>query len=370
MYAMEGTAAHFALERTLQGEPLELGTMIYLDQDEDCFLEEPDDCKFQTPVTQEMLDAIDEVTEYIERKEPSYIISEQFVNPLPGCDDTGGRGDVIMVHGDETTLEVIDFKYGMGIWVDVRGNPQTRSYLLGAAQHPDIAGLFPGINRFVHTIIIPRHRDYRGPQDEWMLHEQLMKFADELRKGVERVHEAMTTVQFGNLHEYNEQGYLQAGEKHCYFCPHKLACPAWSEEMGRLAAADFDDMPPEDPNDNGLVVPWEPRQIERIMLWAPAIRNWLKQVEIRGMELLELDPECMPSFTIGERRTNRKWTDWEDDIPAVLREKYGLTDEQIYESKMRTGPQIEKLIPKERRGEFNADLLVKPPGGPTIQQVK
>src|SRR5690606_6882742 len=72
--------------------------------------------------------------------------------------EAGGTGDFVAWFEQDRRLEIVDFKNGRGV-VDVEGNPQLRTYALGAMLHHTALA----VDTVTVTIVQPRaaHKDGR-----------------------------------------------------------------------------------------------------------------------------------------------------------------------------------------------------------------
>ncbi len=306
---------------------------------------------------------------------------ESHVVPLPERDDTGGTGDVIIDAWPEI-LEVIDYKHGAGVFVPVEKNQQLRSYGLGALHEVGAADY----EKVVYTICQPRH--IRAPRDGIMSEEttvdELMEWKVWLAKKAGRVDEARARVKEGApLQDLYDEGFLSVGKdgSHCTFCEIKTQCPAVLAKAQETALMDFDDDPDhfddEIPGDNRLAA---------VLPWVPFLTKWLKAVT-EAAETKLLNGEKIEGKKIVRKQSKRGWISIrriasekegveaevlqvsQDDIVTELMKDFGLSKKDIFvspEPKIKTGPQVEKLVPKADRQKFNDRLLVKPPGGLTM----
>lgn len=130
-----------------------------------------------------------------------------------------GTGDcVIAARG---ILHVIDFKYGAGIPVEARDNPQLRCYALGALE---LFGAAYGISAVRMTVFQPRRDSVRTSEAGT---DELLTWADAVLAPAARL-------------AYEGSGSLRAGE-HCRFCSAKPSCPEHAGYRHKLAASDFTD---------------------------------------------------------------------------------------------------------------------------------
>jgi len=133
VYKQEGSAAHEVAARALttgRDPALWLGALIEVtDGDE----------KFMVEVTEEMTEAADVFVNYVRSVMAKPGERELFVetridlsklNPPAPMYGRADAGIVVRVQG-KTAIEVVDFKYGQGKVVEVKGNSQGRYYALG-----------------------------------------------------------------------------------------------------------------------------------------------------------------------------------------------------------------------------------------------
>lgn len=111
-----------------------------------------------------------------------------------------GTADCVIYTKD--FLHIVDFKYGQGVKVDARENPQMILYALGACR---TLAIQPSEIHF--TTYQPR----MGNISTWSLDgEELYHYADEIRPQARKA--------------WAGKGELDAGD-HCTFCPYKAICP-------------------------------------------------------------------------------------------------------------------------------------------------
>lgn len=85
-------------------------------------------------VTREMIECAVSYRDYIDEHKKSndaFVLLEQRVDFSPWVPDGFGTCDCLIIEGD--TLTVIDYKYGLGVTVDAKDNPQMKLYALGVA---------------------------------------------------------------------------------------------------------------------------------------------------------------------------------------------------------------------------------------------
>ena len=124
--------------------------------------------------------------------------------------------------GEAVSCEVIDYKHGVGIAVDVEDNEQLKYYAGGVqVEHPEI-------RQFNLVIVQPRAFHRGGPIREWLI------LADDLAMWM------YTTLLPGIKEAQSGAGKLNPGAW-CRFCPVKIHCPALGA-MARAASTTSVDM--------------------------------------------------------------------------------------------------------------------------------
>ncbi len=209
IFAQEGTAAHALAEYKLKNylgiktdkpvsdfdsEELEYYTDVYVDFSTELISKARSVCKDPIILIEQRLDY-------------SCYVPEAF-----------GTGDLVIVA--DSTLYVVDLKYGRGVLVSADDNPQMKLYALGALELFD--SLYD-IETVSMTICQPRLENistYESSVDK------LTNWAEtELRKKAELA--------------INGQGEFIPGD-HCRFCRARYTCRARAEELLSLARYDFE----------------------------------------------------------------------------------------------------------------------------------
>lgn len=224
------------------------------------------------------------------------------------------------IYGKETgNLWIIDYKHGQGVAVDVEDNAQLKYYALGAVLK--IGNKAP-INQ-VHTAIVqPRamHRDgsirvYSYTKDE------ILDFGTDL---IDAAHAAL-----------KPDAPLNPGD-HCQFCKASGVCPAL--RRGALAVAQ---------DEFGAVRVAEditPEEVAAYMDKIPLVEEWIKSIRRHAHNLLETG-ETVPGFKLVEKRPTRRWKNEEELLEWAASQN--LEDEEIFEKKIKSPAQIEKVVGKK-----------------------
>ncbi len=319
-YAAEGTDAHALCEYKLRRA---LG-MKAADPTEDLtwFNEEMSDCAngYSAYVLEQVEAAKQNCADPV-------VLIEQRVDFSRWVESGFGTADCIIIA--DGTLQVIDYKHGLGVLVDATENPQMQCYALGALE------LFDGI----YDIDTVRMTIYQPRRDNVSTYE-LSK--DELYRWADEVLKPTADLAFAG------DGNFLCGEW-CGFCKAKHDCRARADANMELARYDFK-LPP-------LLTDEEVEEIltrvDDLVAWASDIKDYALQQAISGKE--------WHGYKLVEGRSNRKYTN--DALVAAAVERIGVDP---YERKLLGVTAMQKLLGKARFDEILAAYIEKPQGKPTL----
>ena len=314
--AAEGTAAHALCEHKLR-KLLKLRSKRPHSDFED---DEMDRCSD---------DYVSFVQEQMGEIPSPMVLVEQRLDLTRYVPEAFGTADCIIVGGDR--LHIVDFKYGMGVLVEAEHNPQMMLYALGALELLD--GIYD-IQKISVSIFQPRRENVCT----WSLpKEELLRWArDDL---VEKARLA-----------YAGEGEYCAGEW-CTFCRASVRCRARAEEKLRLAKEEFK-YPP-------LITDEE---IEDVLGEIPELIKWANAILAYATDAAVNHGKEWTGFKIVEGRSVRRYKD--EDAVAREAESAGYTD--IFDRKLISRPQMEKLMGKKAFTDILGGLIEKPPGKPTL----
>mgnify|MGYP000952372123 FL=1 len=317
--AAEGTAAHALCEHKLR-KLLKLRSKRPQSDFED---DEMDRCSD---------DYVSFVQEQMTEIPSPMVLVEQRLDITRYVTEAFGTADCIIVGGDR--LHIVDFKYGMGVLVEAEHNPQMMLYALGALELLD--GIYD-IQKISVSIFQPRRENVCT----WSLpKEELLRWArDDLMKKARLA--------------YAGGGEYCAG-KWCTFCRAAVRCRARAEEKLRLAKEEFK-YPP-------LITDEE---IEDVLGEIPELIKWANAILAYATDAAVNHGKAWTGFKIVEGRSVRRYKD-EDDV-AREAESAGYTD--IFDKKLISLTQMEKLMGKKAFTDILGGLIEKPPGKPTLVPV-
>ena len=322
-YADEGTKAHAIAEAKLRqviGEitPKELEKILKKHQPDGEMDEATDFYR-------------DEVVEILAAAGPdAELMVEQRFSLNRWAPESFGTSDAVVIGGNK--IEVIDLKYGKGVKVSAKGNPQLRLYGAGAAN------LFEGMYDFdtVRMTIIQPRLDHISTEELPL--SELMEWMKDVVKPAAR-------------DAYDGTGETAAGEW-CRWCPAKAVCRKRAEANLELAKMDF--------KDPDLL---SPEEIGEVLSKAEELSKWSSDVQAYALEQA-LAGEHFEGWKLVEGRSNRTIT---DPIEAAKKLMAAGFDEAIlYKHELYGITQLEKNCGKKKLTEIIGDLIEKPQGKPVL----
>ena len=312
-YTKEGTRAHEVAEQIARGKPVD----PYGD------------------VTQEMIQCAEAYRDYLQElitDDNAVVLLEQRLDFSPWVPDGFGTGDCIIIQGNR--LDVVDYKYGVGVAVSAEENPQMRLYGLGALN--DFGDIYD-IHEIGMHIFQPR---INNVSSEVLRVDHLLKWGQAIKSTAELAAEG--------------KGDYCSGE-HCRFCPHAGQCPTLAADCMKVV------------NLNGgkaavpTLAPW---MISDILKQESMITGWLKAVKDKALSQM-LNGEEIPGYKVVEGRGSRDWGNPEEVVKILI--NYAYTPEDYFTAPELLSPaQMEKSIGKKKVAELVGSCIVTKPGNPTI----
>jgi hypothetical protein len=233
-----------------------------------------------------------------------------------------GHLDAAVLDRTTHTLHIADFKYGRGVVVEVKGNPQLYAYateLKAIRLHVVQPRLGDG---GLHSITLTP-LELAGWVDDELLPTVRMIVED-------RVPDAMA---------------LSPGD-HCQFCPVIQECPALHDRAQAMAKHVFS-------NAEHALPLLTNEDLARVLDQADLIEPWLEKLKALALERMLLGAD-VPGRKLVNKRGHRVWTGEPEAVETILL-GMGLAEEQIKtEPQLRTAAQIEKVIPRHSRDQFRA----------------
>jgi hypothetical protein len=238
---------------------------------------------------------------------------EQRVDFSEWVPDGFGTADVVIL--SETKVRVIDLKFGKGVAVDAKDNPQLRLYALGGWYKYKEA--HPNITEVEYTIHQPR---LESITTDGTTLDKLLEWAEHVVKPKAKK-------------AWAGAGDFLAGD-HCQFCKAKAQC---SEA-----------------------------ELAKVLSDASRTRKWLKDVEEFLLERAETDGVVPTGYQLGLSSKNRVIEDTEK--AAVKLRHYG---DDVFEPRtLKSVAQLEKVVGKDELKHLLGELIIKPVGDPKLVPVK
>lgn len=241
-----------------------------------------------------------------------------------------GTADCILIA--DGTLNVVDFKYGMGVEVSAKGNTQMRIYALGALE---IFDSLYDINTVRMTIYQPRKSNIsvdeisRNDLYDWA--ENVLKpAAEEADRG---------------------DGKFHAGEW-CRFCKARHICRERAKKNLELAAYDFAAPPLLTDEEISDIL----GKVDKLISWGNDIKEYALQEAVAGKH--------WNGWKLVEGRSSRKYTNAKTVAEAA--EAAGFDP---YEKKLLSITEMSRLMGKKKFEEVLGALVTKPAGKPTLVSI-
>lgn len=210
-----------------------------------------------------------------------------------------GTFDVGIVAGEEA--EIIDYKHGAGVAVDVEKNPQLQMYAVGFVLH------MPEIRRVRLRISQPRAYHPDGPDRSWEIEvPELMQWLDNV---------LLPAMEDADPRQY--EGWddvdlppLKPGEW-CRFCPAKRQCPALEKQLRIIGEGE---MSPLDQYSTQL--------LGELYAMIPTVKMRMTSIEDEVHRRNLADPtNLVPGTKIVARRGYREW---KEGAEVEISNVYGL----------------------------------------------
>ena len=337
VYAQEGTLAHELSELYLSHDILEAIT-------DDEF-----DSKFEMIManelfSDEMIDIISLYTDYCaaqfaeaKNSNPLAVMEiEQKLDLTEFVPESFGTADCAIINDD--TMEVIDLKYGKGVPVYAHWNVQLMLYGLGSLRKYDT---MYDIKTLRLTIVQPRINNISTFE---ISVEDLLRWAlDVLKPAAEKAYEGV--------------GDLNPGDW-CKFCSVKNKCRKLYEQQIEIAKYEFSEPKLLTDEEIADIIKRTPTLIE----WANSIVEYAQNKAIN-------ENKQWPGFKLVEGTSRRKWIDEEQAANIIFARMPELSEDEIFDTKLKTITSIEKLVGKKRFNDLLSDAFVKPQGKPVLVSI-
>ena len=242
---------------------------------------------------------------------------------------SGGFGTADCIIIADQTLNVVDFKYGLGVEVNAVGNTQMRIYALGALE---IFDSLYDVERVKMTIYQPRKANISVDE---ISRDELYKWAEDvLRPAAEEADRG--------------DGEFHAGDW-CRFCKAKSICRERAKANLALAAYDFTSPPLLEDEEIVEIL----GKVDKLVSWANDVKEFALQEAVAGKD--------WPGWKLVEGRSIRKYTNEKEVVEAA--EAAGFDP---FEKRLLSITEMEKLMGKKKFQEILGKLCIKPQGKPVL----
>ena len=300
---------------------------------------EPHAAVFAHQVTEEMVEAVGVYVGYVQGLHSfpwTTLDLEQRVDLSALHPGLFGTADAVVYRADTRTLDVVDYKHGAGVPVEVQYsdgslNPQLLYYALGALMQ-----LGKPVSDVRLTVVQPRCAHPQGPirtatvRASWLM----LDWAQDLVEAAQATEAADAPLVAGS---------------HCRWCPASASCPALVKQAQALARDDF-------------AVPAEADDLAAALALIPSLEAWIKAVREKAYEEA-MAGRSPAGWKLVPKRAVRKWRDEAEAVDALL--IYGFDDQDIYNLALKTPAQIAKALGKANAGVLDS-LVVKESSGMTL----
>jgi len=268
--------------------------------------------------------------------EMPYVALEQRVDFSGYVPEGFGTADCIMIGGE--VLHIVDFKYGKGVDVSAKDNPQLKLYAMGAIEQ---YMAFYDIFTVRMTIVQPRIK--REP-DTWEIP------ARDLLRWAEDVVKPAAALAAAGEGEYAEGDW-------CRWCAVRGNCRARAESMATIE------------DDFGMKQPplLTDEEVGLALTRGRRLKTWLSDLEEYALTAC-LNGSDVPGWKAVEGRAVRAWTDQDAAFKAA--KLAGVPEEMLYKREPVSLAQLEKIMGKKEFAKVftqpRAMFVVTPPGKPTL----
>lgn len=276
--------------------------------------------------------------------------------------EAGAHGTADAVILADRELIVIDLKYGRGVEVDARDNPQLALYALAAMDYYDMLGPWDRVRMVIHQ---PRLKAV----SEWtQTAAEMEAFRAEVKETSAEARMAALETDRGSAWDAQ---WLKPTDKGCRWCKAKATCPALRAEVltsvfgtNPATLEDFADLrtPAQLGGSEPEVIAASLTKVEMVEAWCKAVRAEAERRLLAG--------DALPGWKLVQgRRGPRQWTDPEA-AEQMLRKTFRLPVEKAYELKLISPTAAERLA---TAGDIGArqwpklqDLIHQPEGKPSV----
>lgn len=255
--------------------------------------------------------------------------------------DAGGTADAVIYDPRSRVLEVVDLKGGRGVVVEATGNPQLRTYALGAM----LANPGLRVDTVKVTIVQPRagHKDGRVRSDSFALFD-LVEWTADLVDAMHRSKAALDEKAVLPTAAWAAK-HLHGGD-HCKFCKAAGFCPALEQKALDAAGVWFDDV--DQPRLANAPETLSAERLAQLLDTADMIADWLNAVRAYAHAQAE-SGVAIPNYILVEKEGREKWNEGAEAEALAMARAAGLPDDKVLNApKLRTPKQVRDALKKAK----------------------
>lgn len=358
-YAAQGTAAHLVLTWALNNKALALSYPNMTEMVDGYLIDIDEEMTSNVQIT------LDYVWGILASHPGAILLVDRRVNYAGwigvGRDQGWGTLDIAIIIGNE--IVTIDLKYGKGVRVEAgHNNGDVEDHITdeAPAPNPQLAlyalGILTEVEDFAEIervrLVISQPRVLEAPSEydlsladlkAWAQHVAAPGAQASVQAGgkLAKVQDAVAQLEW-------EEEFLRPGPDQCRWCKAKATCPKLRAEVARTV---FDEAPatPDDFTEAGL--PYtrydgiEPEWLAACLGKVDLIEDWCKAVRAEVENRLASGQEVPGYKLVAGKRGNRQWTD-PVAVEALLKDRFRLKTEEMYDFKLISPTSAEKLAPK------------------------
>jgi len=249
------------------------------------------------------------------------------------------KGTVDFALLSDERVYILDLKYGAGVIVEAKENPQLAIYAFSLIK--EYKDLYEFTDETLVTMTIFQPRTFEGsPTKIWCV------TLGELKQFCAKIEEAAIDIKIGDIDVLK----FAPSDSACQWCEAKGICTARAKyNSGKLkkeAIDTLEDLTDEDlPEGQEVTMPsfeaLSESQVATIIEHAPSIKSWLNSIESEAHKALVAGLKIEGLKLVNGKLGNRAWKDIEEADKLI---KGKLKADERYTKKLITLPQAEKLL--------------------------
>jgi len=344
-YAAEGSVAHevaaYCLKNDTQAAD-QVGNVMESDG-------------FTFTVDEEMAEFVQVYVDKVRTRKGEKMIEELLdLREVYGVDLQFGTGDSITMDVEAKQIIVDDLKFGRGIVVYAKDNPQMYSYGAGAFVLLDMLGDW-------ETIKVAIHQPRCGHYDEHVITvQELKEWMSDAQKS------AREAIDLIGRSDEEIAAHFVAGPKQCQWCPLKGTCPAAADFAHATIFEGFTDVTQDTPMTTKNPTKLEPEALAVILERLAMIGKWCEAVAEEGLRRVTSDGESVPRHKLVHGKKGARKFEDKAEAEKLLKAARLKVDE-MYSRTLMTPTMLGKSL-KKRVKLWNKllPLIVQPDGKPTL----